>query len=241
MLDWKTVNEFLKTNLDLNFQVVVDYKEYFIRGFYTTIELTVVGVSVGLFIGLIVGLMKLSSKGWLRIPAKMYIDLFRGTPLLLQVLAIHFAAIPTISESLGMSEPPSGLFSGFVALSLNAGAYIAEITRGSVESIEKGQMEAARSLGLTHGQAMRAVILPQAFKRMLPPLGNEFIALLKDSSLVAVIAVNDITYAAFTTAKNTFERWAPYTTAAIMYLFLTLILSRVVFYIESRMATTNKK
>ncbi|GGE04792.1 amino acid ABC transporter permease [Marinithermofilum abyssi] len=220
----------------MDWSVIVEYKSYFITGFINTIMLTTVGVLVGMVIGLVLGLMNLSGKWWLRTPAKVYVDIFRGTPLLLQILFIHFAVIPTIWESMGMI-PPSALFSGFVALSLNAGAYIAEIFRGGIQSVDKGQMEAARSLGMSHGQAMRYVILPQAFKRMLPPLGNEFIALLKDSSLVAIIAVYDITYAAFTTAKNTWERWAPYLVAAAMYYILTFVLSRVVFWMEGRLRT----
>ncbi|RAL24629.1 amino acid ABC transporter permease [Thermoflavimicrobium daqui] len=225
----------------MDWSVVIEYKDFFIRGFITTIELTIVGIGFGLLIGLILGLMQISGKAYLKIPARIYVDLFRGTPLLLQVLAIHFAVIPTICEEILQITPPSALFSGFVALSLNAGAYISEIFRGGIESIEKGQMEAARSLGMNYAQAMRLVILPQAFKRMLPPLGNEFIALLKDSSLVTVIAVNDITYAAFTTAKSTFERMGPYITAAVMYLIITLILSRVVFYLEKHFTPQTRK
>ncbi|WP_124728439.1 amino acid ABC transporter permease [Staphylospora marina] len=226
--------------MSFDWSVLIDYKDLFIRGLFTTIQLTVVAVLVGLLIGLTLGLMRISGKKWLIWPAKAYVDLFRGTPLFLQILAIHFAVLPTLFESLGM-VPPDALFSSFVALSLNAGAYIAEIFRGGIQSIDKGQMEAARSLGMTYGQAMKLVILPQAFKRMLPPLGNEFIALLKDSSLVAMIAVNDITYAAFTTAKNTFERIPPYLMAGVMYLILTLLLSRVVLHLEKRFETGSRK
>ncbi|SFI64842.1 amino acid ABC transporter permease [Thermoflavimicrobium dichotomicum] len=227
--------------MSIDWSVVIEYKDYFVRGFITTIELTVVAIVFGLIIGLILGLMQISGKIYLKVPARVYIDLFRGTPLLLQILAIHFAVIPTIWEDILQMTPPSALFSGFVALSLNAGAYIAEIFRGGIESIDKGQMEAARSLGMTYGQAMRLIVLPQAFKRMLPPLGNEFIALLKDSSLVTVIAVNDITYAAFTTAKSTLERMGPYVTAGVMYLLLTLVLSRVVLYLEKRFTPQARK
>lgn len=217
----------------MDWSVVLDYQDLFVRGFFTTLMLTVVGVGVGLVIGLILGLMRLSGRWWLVRPATVYVDIFRGTPLLLQILFIHFGVIPTVWEGMGLI-PPGPLFSGFVALSLNAGAYIAEIFRGGIQSIDKGQMEAARSLGMSYGQAMRHVILPQAFRRMLPPLGNEFIALLKDSSLVAMIAVNDLTYAAWTTAKNTWERWAPYVTVGIMYFILTLLLSRLVYWLEKR-------
>jgi glutamine transport system permease protein len=224
----------------IDWSVIIEYRESFIRGFITTIELTVVGILFGTLIGLILGLMSISRIKVLTIPAKAYVDLFRGTPLMLQILAIHFGVIPTICEMLAV-DTPSALISGFIALSLNAGAYIAEIFRGGILSIHKGQMEAARSLGMTYGQAMRLVILPQAFKRMLPPLGNEFIALMKDSSLVMVIAVNDITYAAMTTAKSTWERLAPYATAALMYLVLTYLLSRLVFYLERRFDTGRKE
>jgi polar amino acid transport system permease protein len=226
---------------ELDWSVIADYKDLFIRGFITTIELTVVAVLVGLCIGLLLGFMRLSRKKWLILPAKLYVDLFRGTPLFLQILAFHFAVLPTLFEDILGQQAPDAIVSAFVALSMNAGAYIAEIFRGGIQSIEKGQMEAARSLGMTYAQAMRLVILPQAFKRMLPPLGNEFIALLKDSSLVTIIAVNDITYAAFVTAKNTFVRWAPYITAGVMYLILTTILSRIVFYLEKRMRTSSQK
>ncbi|MFC7440008.1 amino acid ABC transporter permease [Laceyella putida] len=224
-----------------DWSVIVEYQDLFIRGLWMTIQLTVVAVAVGLLIGLILGLMRISGKKWLIIPATAYVDLFRGTPLLLQILAIHFAILPTLFQDMLGFPAPDALTSSFVALSLNAGAYIAEIFRGGIQSIEKGQMEAARSLGMTYWQAMKLIILPQAFKRMLPPLGNEFIALLKDSSLVTVIAVNDITYAAFTTAKNTFVRWPPYLTAGLMYLVLTLILSRVVYYLEKRFNTNGRK
>ncbi|SFS33477.1 amino acid ABC transporter permease [Marininema halotolerans] len=220
----------------MDWSVIVEYKDLFIRGlFYTTI-LTIGAVLTGLVIGLSLGLMRLSKKLVLYFPAKLYIDIFRGTPLLLQILFIHFAVLPEVAKVFGLSSPDA-ILSGFVALSLNAGAYIAEIFRGGIQSVEKGQMEAARSLGMSHTQAMRHIILPQAFKRMLPPLGNEFIALLKDSSLVSVIAVNDLIYAAQTTAKVTWERWVPYITAGVLYFILTYLLSRVVFWLEKRYST----
>ena len=124
------------------------------------------------------------------IHAKYYVDFFRGTPLLVQILLIHSALIPGIfGHSLGY------FVSGVIALILNSAAYNAEIIRAGIQSIEKGQTEAARSLGMTAALAMKIIILPQAFRRMVPPLGNELIALLKDSSLVTVIAANDLLYA----------------------------------------------
>ncbi|OEF99492.1 amino acid ABC transporter permease [Vulcanibacillus modesticaldus] len=219
-----------------NLNVVLEYKELFIRGFFNTILLTSSGVLFGLILGLFLGLGKLSEKALLRIPAKIYVDIFRGTPLFVQILLIHFALIPTIFEGIGKTVP-GPLVSGIVALSLNSGAYIAEIFRAGIQSIDRGQMEAARSLGMTYKQAMRNVIIPQAFKRMLPPLGNEFIALLKDSSLLAIIAVNELAYAGFITAKSTFIRWGPYTTVALLYFVLTMVFSQLVTYLERRFST----
>ncbi len=183
----------------------------------------------GTILGLFIGLGKMSTNKLLSVPSAIYVELFRGTPMFVQILLIHFAVIPSIWQTFfPQSEIPSAIFSGFVALSLNAAAYIAEIFRAGIQSIDPGQMEAARSLGMTKGLAMRLIIIPQAFLRMLPALGNEFIALLKDSSLLAVIATPELGYAAFSVAKNTFERYPPYLTTAAIYLVLTLFLSRVV-------------
>ncbi|SDW43757.1 amino acid ABC transporter membrane protein, PAAT family [Marininema mesophilum] len=225
----------------MDWSVIVEYKDLFIRGLFYTTVLTIGAVFTGLVIGLSLGLMRLSKKRLIYVPAKLYIDVFRGTPLLLQILFIHLALLPAVTKDLLGLNSPDAILSGFVALSLNAGAYIAEIFRGGIQSIEKGQTEAARSLGMSHSQAMRHIILPQAFKRMLPPLGNEFIALLKDSSLVSVIAVNDLIYAAQTTAKVTWERWAPYITAGVLYFILTYLLSRVVFWLEKRYSTEEER
>lgn len=220
----------------MDFTVIWDYKELFVRGFFNTILLTSSGIFFGLILGLFIGLGKMSKHWIIRIPAKIYVDVFRGTPLFVQILIIHYAAIPSIADAIGI-DIPGPIVSGIVALTLNAAAYIAEILRGGIQSIDRGQMEAARSLGMTHNQAMLYIILPQAFKRMLPPLGNEFIALLKDSSLLAIIAVNELAYAGFITAKSTFYRWEAYLTVAVLYLFLTMIFSKIVAYLERRFST----
>ncbi|BAU26573.1 amino acid ABC transporter membrane protein (PAAT family) [Aneurinibacillus soli] len=225
--------------MEWDWGVVYEYRELFIRGFGYTILFTSVGVGVGTILGLLFGLGRLSNNVLLRWLSLGYITLFRGTPLFVQILIIHFAAIPEIWTAFIGGEPPGPVFSGFVALSLNAGAYIAEIFRAGIQSMDKGQMEAARSLGMNHRQAMRYIILPQAFKRMIPPLGNEFIALLKDSSLLAIIAAPEFAYAGYATAKSTFVRWPSYLTLAAGYLILTLIISRVVSYLEKRFRTAD--
>ncbi|WP_026074600.1 amino acid ABC transporter permease [Brevibacillus massiliensis] len=212
----------------MDWSVVYEYRELFIRGFFYTIVLTSVGIACGTVLGLFFGLGKMSSNPILSVPALVYVEIFRGTPLFVQILLIHYAIIPSIWELFSTEPPPSALFTGFVALSLNAAAYIAEIFRAGIQSIDVGQMEAARSLGMTKGLAMRLIVIPQAFVRMLPALGNEFIALLKDSSLLAIIATSELAFAGMTVAKSTFERYPPYLTIAAIYLILTLFLSRVV-------------
>lgn len=201
----------------------------FFRGFLNTIMLTAIATVAGTLLGLFICLGKMSSKKWLRWPSTVYVELFRGTPMLVQILLIHFAVIPSIWEAFFPGQKsPEAIYSGMIALSLNAAAYIAEIFRAGIQSIDPGQMEAARSLGMTKGMAMRLILIPQAFTRMLPALGNEFISLLKDSSLTAVIATPELNYAAMSVAKSTFERYPPYLTEAAIYLVLTLFLSRVV-------------
>lgn len=218
---------------DLRWDIVWNYRDMFIRGIGVTLILTLSGYFGGILLGLFLGLGKLSSRKWIYWPSKLYIDLFRGTPMLVQILLIHLAVIPTIfGHSLGY------MVSGITALILNCAAYNAEIFRAGIQSIAKGQMEAARSLGLTHNQAMRKVILPQAFRRMIPPLGNEFIALLKDSSLVTVIAAPDILYASKVVAGASFRFWEPYIVAALLYLVLTYGVTKIVAFIEKRFSNS---
>lgn len=217
----------------IRFDMIWNYRELYYRGILVTIALTVVGYSCGIVLGLLFGLGKLSERKWIYYPSKWYVDFFRGTPLLVQILLIHTALIPTLfGHSLGF------FFSGALALMLNSAAYIAEIFRAGIQSLDKGQMEAARSLGMPQGVAMRQIILPQAFRRMVPPLGNELIALLKDSSLVTVIAATDILYAAKVVAGAYFRFWEPYIFAAILYLMLTWVCTKIIAYVEKRYSTS---
>ncbi|SOC17136.1 amino acid ABC transporter membrane protein (PAAT family) [Ureibacillus xyleni] len=219
--------------LELRWDIIWNYRELFLRGIWVTILLTICGYVGGIFLGVLIGLGETSKKKWIYWPSKLYVDLFRGTPMLVQILIIHLALIPAIfGQSYGF------MVSGITALILNCAAYNAEIIRAGIQSIDKGQMEAARSLGLTHSQAMRKIILPQAFRRMIPPLGNEFIALLKDSSLVTVIAANDILYAAKVVAGAYNRFWEPYLVAALLYLILTYLVTKVVAYVERRFSNS---
>lgn len=218
---------------DIRWDIIWNYRELFIRGIWITLALTIVGYLGGIVLGLFLGMGKLSKKKWIYYPSKYYVDFFRGTPLLVQILLIHLAIIPAIfGHSLGY------FVSGCVALILNSAAYNAEIIRAGIQSIEKGQMEAARSLGMPNNMAMRHIILPQALRRMIPPLGNELIALLKDSSLVTVIAANDLLYAGKVVAGAYSRFWEPYITVAILYLVLTYIFGKIITYVENRFSNS---
>ena len=158
-----------------------------LRGAGLTLEITALSVGIGLLLGLLLSLLQLSKSPFLSIPAKVYVDFIRGTPLLIQIFIIYFA-LPNI---VGHRIDP--YVAAVAACSLNSGAYIAEIFRGGIQSISLGQYRAGLSLGMTNTQTMRYIILPQAFKRIIPPMGNEFIAMLKDSSLVSVIGFEELT------------------------------------------------
>ncbi|MBS7344390.1 MAG: amino acid ABC transporter permease [Caryophanon sp.] len=217
----------------IQWEMIWNYREMYLKGIWVTISLTLCGYIGGVIFGLFLGLGQISTKKWLYWPCKIYVDVFRGTPMLVQIFIIHLALLPSIfGQSFGW------FVSGVIALILNSAAYNAEIFRAGIQSVPKGQMEAARSLGLTHTQAMRKVILPQAFRRMIPPLGNEFIALLKDSSLVMVIAAPDILYVSKIVA-GTYQRfWEPYIFAALIYLVLTYAVTKLVAYVEKKTNNT---
>jgi len=217
---------------DFRWDIITSYGPMFLKGAVVTIQLTTIGVVCGLVLGLVFSFMRMSKLPLLRWPAIWYVNLFRGTPLFIQLLIVHFAVVPGI---FGTSQGP--FFSGALTLALNSTAYVSEIFRAGIQSIDKGQMEAARSLGMPHWVAMKEIILPQAFKRMIPPFGNEFIVLLKDSSLVAVIAAPDLTHVGRMAQAATFRPLESYLPVALIYLVLTLTLTRFVNYLERKLDT----
>lgn len=212
----------------MRWEIIADRFPLFLQGALITVELTVLAVGIGTVIGLIASLLRLSQFSIFRFIAVAYIDFFRGTPLLVQIYIIYFG-LPVL-----FNYTPNTWLSGITALSLNSGAYIAEIFRAGIQSIDKGQMEASRSLGMTYGQAMRFIILPQAFKRIVPPLGNEFIAMLKDSSLVSVISLQELMLTGRTIVGSTYRPFETYITIAVIYLIMTLSISQFVTYLERR-------
>ncbi|OIK11053.1 amino acid ABC transporter permease [Bacillus sp. MUM 116] len=218
--------------MDFRFDLLSEYSSFFVKGTMLTIGLSLAGILLGTIFGLLIGLGKMMQNKLLAQPFNWYINFFRGTPFMVQILLIHFAVVPLF---LGETN---AIVAAIVALSLNSAAYIAEIFRAGIQSIDKGQMEAARSLGMNHFQAMRYVILPQAIKRMIPPLGNEFIVLIKDSSLAALIAAPELMYWGQAMQGQYYRVWEPYLTAAAIYLVLTLTLSFLLSRLERRLATT---
>ncbi|MGC7871770.1 amino acid ABC transporter permease [Desulfosporosinus sp. SYSU MS00001] len=219
--------------MGLNWNAAIESIPVLNRAALLTLELTAGAVAIGVVIGLIMALGRLSKITILRGAAITYVDFFRGTPLLVQIFLVYFL----IPKLLHWQELPDNYqyIAGVVAMGLNSGAYIAEIFRAGIQSIDRGQTEAARSLGMTHSQAMRHVILPQAFKRVIPPLGNEFIALLKDSSLLSIIAIEELFYSSKIIAGRTFQPIPMYIAAALYYLVMTQLISRWVAYMERRL------
>jgi len=201
-------------------------------GLVVTFEITIVSMIFALVVGLFAGLGRTSHQTWVNVLASFYVEVIRGIPLLAQLFWIYYA----LSRFIKLGPNVSAV----VGLTICYGAYIAETFRAGIQSIPKGQMEAARALGLSRGQAMRYIIIPQAIRVVLPPVGNEFIAMLKDSSLVSVLAIADLLRRGREYATRTFAYFETYTLVALIYLLVTLIFSRVVFYIEEGMSRQNK-
>ena len=200
-------------------------------GFVMTIEISAAATIFGILIGTIVGIARLSKEPVTRGLSLAYVELIRNTPLLVQIYIIYFFV--------GSMLRLSAFVAGTAALSIFAGAYVGEIVRAGIQSIHKGQMEASRSLGMSYPQAMRHIILPQAFKRIIPPLAGQFISLIKDSSLVSVIALADLMFQGQQAVARTYYAFEIYFTVAFLYLVITFALSMATQYIERRLAISD--
>jgi His/Glu/Gln/Arg/opine family amino acid ABC transporter permease subunit len=201
-----------------------------LEGMVITLELTFLSGMCGVLLGLVISLARISQSRIFRWPAALYVTVFRGTPALLQILFIFFA-LPQLT-GITLDNFPAGV----LALSLNAAAYLTEIFRAAIQSIDKGQMEAARTLGMGYGLAMRRIILPQTFRRLIPPVVNELAALSKDTSLVSVIALAEMLYKAQRVAAATLRPWETYAWAAVGYLLIVVTLTTVAGFFEKRLA-----
>ncbi len=241
---------------DADYAVIFDALK---QGIIVTIEVTVVAYAASLALGLLVALARLSSKRVLREVSTFYVEIIRGIPMLVLLYYIVFVGAPVIIQFVNgigallgdagilprLADALSGLqvrevdftLRAIIALTVGYSAFLSEIYRAGIESIGKGQTDAARAIGLTHFQSLRFVILPQAIRRVLPPLGNDFIAMLKDSSLVSVLGVADITFMGKVYAAGTFKFFETYNVVAFLYLVMTIALALAVRRVERRMAT----
>ena len=226
----------------MNFSFLMKYWPYYLEGMKNTVLLALATVILGGLIGLLLVLGRISGKRPLRFLTGAYVEFVRGTPLLVQLFIIYYG-LPALGVKfydnkavsavlgIGLSE----FIPGVIALGLNSGAYVCEIFRSGIQSIDKGQTEAARSLGLSHRQTLQYIIFPQAFRTALPTLGNEFVAIIKESSIVSVIGIADLMYKANIVRGNTFLPFEPLLVAALCYFLLTYPLSRLLARIEKGM------
>ncbi|EOA8499740.1 ABC transporter substrate-binding protein/permease [Staphylococcus aureus] len=205
------------------------YGSFFLKGIKITILISLIGVALGSILGAFVALMKLSKIKIISWIASIYIEILRGTPMLVQVFIVFFG----ITAALGLDI--SALVCGTIALVINSSAYIAEIIRAGINAVDKGQMEAARSLGLNYRQTMKSVIMPQVIKNILPALGNEFVTLIKESSIVSTIGVGEIMFNAQVVQGISFDPFTPLIVAAALYFVLTFVLTRIMNMIEGRL------
>lgn len=214
--------------MSFNWNLIVDNFPLLLQGALVTIQITVMSVGCGFLIGMLVALAGMSRFKIVRMVVKCYVELFRGTPLLVQIFMIYFALPMVIHQQI------NPYVAAVTACSINSGAYVSEIFRAGIQSIDKGQMEAGRSLGLTWVQTMRYIIMPQAFKAIIPPLGNEFIAMMKDTSLVSVIGFEELTRRGQLIIARTYGSFEIWSAVAVIYLVMTLSISRLVAYLERR-------
>lgn len=218
----------MEPSFDFNWAATINSIPHLLPGIPYTLLISFGGLAIGFFIGIFFGLLRISPLRWLRWPAVVYVEVFRGTPILVQVLFI-FYGLPQL-----LGSPINALVAGIAAIAVNSGAYISEIVRGGVQSIERGQREASLSLGLSRTQAFRYVIWPQAFRRMIPPLGNQSIISIKDTSLFSVIGVGELVRQGQVYIASTFTAMEVYLMVALMYLAITWTLSIVLRQLESK-------
>lgn len=215
------------------FDVVWGNLGFLLSGVQLTLIVTVAALTSGAVVGLVVALARMSPRRWLQLPAIGYIELFRNTPALIQLMWMYYC-LPLLT---GLEL--SAVSSATVALAVNGSAYIAEIIRGGIQGVDRGQVEAARTLGMSHAQTMRKIVLPQGFRRMIPPFVNESVSILKFSSLVSVLGVADLTYQAQVLSTTTFRPIEIFTFIALVYLVLCSALAYMARRLELRLAVSD--
>jgi polar amino acid transport system permease protein len=218
--------------LDFDFSVIYKDFDIFLPAALLTLQITSAAIVLGILIGLVAALLKVSKIKVFEIPVTLYITVIRGTPIVLQLVIIYYG----MADILKLNS----FFSAAIAFGFHNGAYIAEIFRGAIESIDKGQYEAAKSLGMSNVKTMERIILPQALKRAIPSLGNQFIIATKDSSLASVVAIRELFLKSQQMGASTFKTLEYLVLAGIYYLIITSILGFIVHKIEYRMAVSER-
>lgn len=222
----------------MDFTILYPYTNLFLKGLLMTVFLSFASVLLGIIVGFIITLARMSKNKILSSLAKFYIDFIRGTPILVQVFLFYFGLpqlgipIPEIPGLPGSRE----VITGIVAISLNSSAYISEIYRSGLQSIDKGQIEAARSLGLSGGQTMRFVTVPQAIRRILPALFNEFITVTKESSIVSIVGLRDLMYVSSLVKAATYSAFEALIVIAVLYFILTSVLTKILSVMERKLS-----
>ncbi len=211
-----------------NWRIPWEYRRLYLQGIYYTLVISAGAICLGYLLGLAGGIARISGNAFLREAARLYVIFFRGTPLLIQIYIFYFC----IAAAIDYDNP---VVIGIVVLAAFSGAYITEIVRAGIESIDRGQAEAALSTGLTRWQTLRYVIFPQAFRRIIPPVTGQFVSLIKDSSLLSVISVRELTKASEVVNATTYKTFEAYLPLALMYLLLTYPLSYLTRVLEKRM------
>ena len=226
----------------MNFTFLSKYWTYYLIGAKNTILLALLAVVIGVLIGMLLAIGRVGKNRALKFLATAYVEFIRGTPLLvqlfiiyygLQAIGIRFPDSPIASRILGINF--ADFMAGVITKGINSGAYVCEIFRAGIQSIDKGQTEAARSLGLSQTRTLVYVVIPQAIRNVLPALGNEFVVVIKESSIVSIIGIADLMYKANTVRGNTFQPFEPLLVAALVYFLLTFPLSKLLARIEKRM------
>lgn len=217
---------------DYDWSLIPRYFPYFLPAALRTLELTTAAISGGIIIGLATALARLSHRWWISGLAALYIWIIRGTPLLLQLLILYVGIVSLVKLD--------GFAAAAIAFSVHTGAYVGEIFRGAILGVDTGQMEAARSLGLTYGQSMRLIVLPQAFRLAVPPLANQFIITLKDSSLASVIAIRELILQARQLGSSHYRMMEFLIIATIYYLIMTTVLTLIAHWLEKRLRRSDR-
>ncbi|GMG97797.1 amino acid ABC transporter permease [Tepidimicrobium xylanilyticum] len=211
-------------------KLFIEYRDYYVIGIKITLLLSFLSLIIGTTLGSILCLLKLSKVKILKLFSSIYIEAFRGTPMMVQIALVYFGSYVILGVNM------NAFLAALIAVSLNSAAYVAEIIRSGIQSVDKGQREASRSLGLTSGQTMRYIILPQAIKNILPALGNEFVTLIKETSVASTIGVADLMYTSKIVQSTSFQPFNPLIIVAVTYFIFTFTLSRLIGVLERRLA-----